>query len=163
MAGGAVGGLLGFVAHRWRFSADRWSDAADELRKDIVELADRASAFWLTDRSPNPELAIEEVRIRGAIERLNALVLPYQDWCSASDAVAFATEYAAFVDAISGGAFTSKRRKVDAERAFRIQAAAADLVVRIRNSLRTGITFRSAVERRIFRRVSERVRRDRKS
>lgn len=149
MSGAASGGLLTFFVQRWKYGIDRWTLISDELVKEIKELSDLSSEFWLSPRDGSKDMKLSEVRIKGGLARLDALKLPIEDWCVRSDVKKFTDAYSHLANSISGGKFTSNKRTADEERAFQVQQASADLIGTIREVLRNGVTWRAFAERSI--------------
>ena len=157
MLGALVGGILSLLVQRWRFSVDQWSARATELCTDIIALADASSEFWLAERKKDDsELAADHVRIRGGIERMSALRLPFQRWCSRQNAIELEGKWASLDDKISGGDFMKATRKADPDRALEIQYVASELVAHIHNSRIEGATISGSLKRVLLDRTSAR-------
>lgn len=150
LVGGCVGGLISFLIQRWRYNIDRWTILTDELRKEIVNVSDLSSEFWLKTRnnSNNREMMLMELRIKGCMARIDALKIPFEDWCARGPLIRFKNAHGEFVDAVTGGQFTAVRRDANAEAALKVQIAAADLIGAMRDALDESFGVRAWIDRK---------------
>lgn len=156
MLGAAIGGGFAIAVQRWRFTVDRWQRRVDAFCKDVSEIADLGMEYWLKPgRGTKIEKSnqdIDQIRLRGRLERLETQRTAFVDWCCDKDrAIEVDRQFAAVQDKITGGEFSDRNRKVDGETAFEIQALAADLLAKISNTFAAEIGWWSSI-RRIFRR-----------
>lgn len=150
LAGGSIAGFFGFSIQRWRYKIDRWTVMTDEYCREIINVADIASEFWLKSRNNGnkDEMAFREIRIKGGLARLDALRTPFDGWWTHSAYKKLMDAHGEFIDATTGGDFTAMKREAQPETSFRVQQAAAEVVLVARNALKDGDGWAAWWERR---------------
>jgi hypothetical protein len=159
-----VAALLGagftFFLTTLKAAHDEQRALCDRLAQALLEAADIAAEYWLSDgRAPNVPLL--EAKMMGAQAYLARYRVLAVTWFSPRDRWAVEDGMAQFYDQLSGGGFKVKNRPADAQRAEACQVLAANLAVTIRqgnlNSLRVAARLVRAIGWHRFKRQFSRL------
>lgn len=142
--GAVIVAVANYLVQRWRYRLDRLGLAVDNLCKEINDLSDIATGYWLLDAGKSDEaLKAEQIvpLMLGRELRIQQLIMALGLQDSRLSLIHVNAGLIGFYAALTGGAFEVGGRSPDIGRARDVQAEAA----RLNGELRTAMGNRPKI------------------
>ena len=152
---GGIAGALFTLTMRgglrwWQYRRELWLGHIERLIQVLDQIAERGADYWLTKsetleqdtsgKEPDSSVAKHEVRVLGLIIRLDGIFAAISERLSAADSDAIALKMNQLTDALTGGAFGTRDRDVEPDRARLAQTYASELIVLVTGAADRALT-----------------------